>query len=87
MVRRASASCLGRCGIGPALTRQELHIAQVLAAGKTTREAAAALFLSPKSIEYHLRSVYGKLGINSRMDLAAAVAADQSIMAHQRHGS
>jgi len=64
------------------LTPQELHIAQVLAAGKTTREAAAALFLSPKTIEYHLRSVYGKLGINSRMDLAAAVAAEQSIVAH-----
>jgi DNA-binding CsgD family transcriptional regulator len=69
------------------LTPQELHIAQVLAAGKTTREAAAALFLSPKTIEYHLRSVYGKLSINSRTDLAAAVAADQSIMARQRHGS
>jgi DNA-binding CsgD family transcriptional regulator len=69
------------------LTPQELHIAQVLAAGKTTREAAAALFLSPKTIEYHLRSVYGKLGINSRMDLAAAVAAEQSIVAHKRHRS
>ncbi len=63
------------------LTRQELHIAQLLASGKTTREAAAALFLSPKTIEYHLRSVYGKLGINSRMDLATALAAERSMMA------
>ena len=53
------------------LTRQEFHIAQVLAAGKTTREAAAALFLSPKTVEYHLRNVYSKLGVNSRSDLAA----------------
>jgi DNA-binding CsgD family transcriptional regulator len=48
--------------------------AQVLASGETTREAAAALFLSPKTIEYHLRSVYGKLGINSRSELSAAIA-------------
>jgi DNA-binding CsgD family transcriptional regulator len=57
-----------------ALTRQELHIAQVLAAGKTTREAAAALFLSPKTVEYHLRNVYRKLGVNSRTELAEALA-------------
>jgi DNA-binding CsgD family transcriptional regulator len=53
------------------LTRQEFHIAQVLAGGKTTREAAAALFLSPKTVEYHLRNVYSKLGVNSRSELAA----------------
>ena len=55
------------------LTRQELRIAQILASGKTTREAAAALFLSPKTIEYHLRSIYGKLGVNSRGELAIAI--------------
>ncbi len=37
------------------LTPQELQIAHLLAAGKTTREAAAAVFLSPKTVEYHLR--------------------------------
>ncbi len=57
-----------------ALTRHELHIAQLLAGGKTTRETAAALFLSPKTIEYHLRSIYGKLGVSSRNELAAAIA-------------
>src|SRR5205085_7475937 len=55
------------------LTPQELHIAQLLAGGRTTREAAAALFLSPKTIEYHLRSVYRKLGVNSRTALAKAL--------------
>ena len=45
----------------------------LLAEGRTTREAAAALFLSPKTIEYHLRSVYRKLGVNSRAALAAAL--------------
>ncbi len=53
------------------LTPQELQIALLLASGRTTREAAAALFLSPKTIEYHLRHVYLKLGLNSRDALAA----------------
>jgi len=57
-----------------ALTRQEMHIAQMLAAGRTIREAAAALFLSPKTVEYHLRNVYRKLDVNSRNELAAALA-------------
>ncbi|WP_324277996.1 helix-turn-helix transcriptional regulator [Blastococcus brunescens] len=42
----------------------------MLAAGRTTREAAAALFLSPKTVEYHLRHVYQKLGVSSRAELA-----------------
>jgi DNA-binding CsgD family transcriptional regulator len=53
------------------LTPQELQIAHLLAEGRTTREAAAAIFLSPKTVEYHLRSVYRKLGINSREELAS----------------
>lgn len=56
------------------LTPQELHLALLLAAGQTTRETAAAVFLSPKTVEYHLRSVYRKLGISSREQLAAALA-------------
>ncbi len=55
------------------LTPQELQICLLLAEGKTTREAAAALFLSPKTIEYHLRNAYRKLGISSREELAVAV--------------
>src|SRR6185312_13440207 len=56
------------------LTPQELHIAMLLTGGKTTRETAAALFLSPKTVEYHLRHVYQKLGIHSREELAGALA-------------
>lgn len=58
------------------LTTQELRIAQMLAGGATTKEAAAALFLSPKTVEYHLRHVYQKLGIASRSELKAVVGAD-----------
>jgi DNA-binding CsgD family transcriptional regulator/tetratricopeptide (TPR) repeat protein len=52
------------------LTPQELQIALLLTSGKTTRETAAALFLSPKTVEYHLRHVYQKLGVNARDQLA-----------------
>jgi DNA-binding CsgD family transcriptional regulator len=56
------------------LTPQELQIGMVLASGHTTREAAAKLFLSPKTVEYHLRNVYRKLGIHSREELARELA-------------
>ena len=45
----------------------------LLGSGRTTRETAAALFLSPKTVEYHLHHVYQKLGIHSRDQLAQAV--------------
>jgi DNA-binding CsgD family transcriptional regulator len=60
------------------LTPQELQIALLLTAGRTTREAAAALFLSPKTVEYHLRHVYQKLGVNSRDQLARVLAAPET---------
>jgi DNA-binding CsgD family transcriptional regulator/ABC-type iron transport system FetAB ATPase subunit len=53
------------------LTPQELQIAFLLTSGNTTRQAAAALFLSPKTVEYHLRSVYRKLGCNNRDELSS----------------
>jgi DNA-binding CsgD family transcriptional regulator len=56
------------------LTPQELQVARMLAAGRTTRESAAALFLSPKTIEYHLRHVYLKLDVRSRAELSARLA-------------
>lgn len=55
------------------LTPQEMQVARLLSAGRTTREAAAALFLSPKTVEYHLRHVYVKLGIRSRAELAGGL--------------
>jgi DNA-binding CsgD family transcriptional regulator len=52
------------------LTPQERQIAMLLVDGQSIRAAAARLFLSPKTVEYHLRKVYAKLGIHSRAELA-----------------
>jgi DNA-binding NarL/FixJ family response regulator len=55
------------------LTSQELQVGMVPADGHTTREAASRLFLSPKTVEYHRRNAYRKLGINPRDELARAL--------------
>ena len=55
------------------LTPRERQIVHLLLDGRTTREAAGALFLSPKTVEYHLRHVYTKLGITNRRELADLV--------------
>jgi DNA-binding CsgD family transcriptional regulator len=52
------------------LTPQELQVALTVAAGATNREAAASLFVSPKTIETHLGRVFRKLGVRSRTELA-----------------
>ena len=54
------------------LTAQELQIARAVAKGATNKEVAAQLFLSPRTVEFHLRHVFAKLGLSSRSQLAAA---------------
>jgi DNA-binding CsgD family transcriptional regulator/predicted ATPase len=52
------------------LTAQELQIAEFVARGLSNREVAAQLFLSPRTVAFHLRNVFRKLGISSRTQLA-----------------
>ncbi|MEU7901247.1 LuxR family transcriptional regulator [Actinoplanes sp. NPDC049118] len=59
----------------PRLTPQELQVALVVARGATNHEAAATLFLSQKTIEYHLSNIYRKTNIRSRTDLAGIAGA------------
>jgi DNA-binding CsgD family transcriptional regulator len=59
----------------PGLTAQERRVAAAVAAGATNREAAAALHLSPRTVEYHLRKVFRKLGVRSRTELSRVLGA------------
>lgn len=52
------------------LTPQELQVARLVAEGLSNKQVAAQLFLSPRTIDAHLRSVFAKLGITSRTQLA-----------------
>ena len=60
------------------LTGQELQISRMLASGRTTRETAAALFLSPKTVEHHLGQIYRKLQLRSRTELAALITGSEA---------
>jgi ATP/maltotriose-dependent transcriptional regulator MalT len=52
-----------------ALTEREQDVVTLVAKGMTNREVAAELYVSQKAVEYHLRNVFGKLGITSRREL------------------
>ena len=67
VTRPARGAATGR---SPAASRRS---PQLVAAGRTNREVAEQLVLSPRTIEAHLRSIYGKLGVRSRVELARAV--------------
>ena len=56
------------------LTPSEHRVAEMAAEGPTNREIAQALFVTPKTVEVHLSSVYRKLGISSRSQLPAALS-------------
>ncbi|MEV4510638.1 LuxR C-terminal-related transcriptional regulator [Dactylosporangium sp. NPDC049525] len=58
----------------PALTAQQARIAELVAGGATNREVAEVLFLSPRTVDHHLRNIFTRLGVRSRTELAKVVS-------------
>ena len=69
------------------LTPQELQVARLVARGASNRDAAAALYLSPRTVEYHLHKVFKKLGVHARAELAAVLAHEDRLNARARRGA
>ena len=59
------------------LTPRERHVGELAAKGLTTRAIAELLFVTPKTVEFHLRHVYQKLDITSRSEIADALGEDR----------
>jgi DNA-binding CsgD family transcriptional regulator len=62
------------------LTPQELRVAAAVARGAANREIAAELFLTVKTVEFHLRQIYRKLGVGSRAQLVATLAGNPALL-------
>jgi DNA-binding CsgD family transcriptional regulator len=58
------------------LTPQQRQVAQLAARGLSNREIGAQLYLSPRTISFHLYNIYPKLGVTTRSQLAAALSGD-----------
>jgi DNA-binding NarL/FixJ family response regulator len=71
---RASGQTMTNSGGGEQLTPQELQIALLVSQGRTNAEVGRAVFLSTRTVEFHLSRTYRKLGIASRTELTRRLA-------------
>jgi DNA-binding CsgD family transcriptional regulator len=62
-VRKRSVETTGE------LTAQEAHITRLAAQGLTNPEIGATLYISPRTVEWHLRKIFAKVGVTTRRDL------------------
>jgi DNA-binding CsgD family transcriptional regulator len=74
--RRELARIGGRPRAEADLTSSERRVAELVAAGRSNKQVAAELFISPKTVEGHVSHIYAKLGVHSRTELARRVASD-----------
>src|SRR5205085_10004930 len=71
--RRSQATATPEGAGVESLTKRELEIARCIVDRKTNREIAEDLFLSPKTVETHIRNIFAKLGAESRVEVARFV--------------
>ena len=69
-----------------ALTPSELRVARLAADGRTNREIARGLYVTPKTVETHLAHAYAKLSITGRAGLAAALGRETAVLAGESSG-
>jgi DNA-binding CsgD family transcriptional regulator len=67
--RAEQAAIGGRAGSGDQLTPSERRLAELVAEGRSNKAIAAALFITPKTVETKLSRIYAKLGVHSRAEL------------------
>jgi DNA-binding NarL/FixJ family response regulator len=70
--RRTTPGDAGAVGLA-ALTGRELEVAELVLDRRTNREIAEELFLSTKTVETHMRNIFNKLGVTSRVEVARAL--------------
>ena len=70
-VPRARVTAALAVGLGLGLTERELEVLRLVAAGRSNREIAGELFISPKTASVHVSNILGKLGVASRGEAAA----------------
>ena len=75
----AAAGARRRPAPDPSLTGQERRVAAAAVRGASNREIAAELFLTAKTVEFHLSRIYRKLGVRSRAQLAAVLSRDRDL--------
>lgn len=81
--RRSRPANGGGTGV-ESLTDRELEIARRIVDRRTNREIAEELFLSPKTVETHIRNIFGKLGADSRVEVARIVERADRVTASAR---
>lgn len=69
LARAELARISGRAPRAEALTATERQVTELVAGACTNRDVAAALFVTPKTVEFHLRNVFRKLDVRSRAEL------------------